>query len=253
MAIYETEALVLHRVDFSNTSQILDLFSRERGRVSVLAKGAREYSRRAFRLVDLLYHGRAIVFEKPSREIQILADFETITHFPGLGRRLDRYHAGLHLLNLLRRATRPEAAERRLFGLAVKALGRFAAASPDRLPGDVIAFDVRLLGLLGFAPVLDGCPECGRRHAPAAATCFRPAAGGCLCPACAPAAPPGRDLPLTGAGRRLLQQLGRLASADRDRLELEARPLAEARKTLNLALTWWLEAELPMLRYLLPP
>jgi DNA repair protein RecO (recombination protein O) len=250
--IFDTEALVLNRIDFSDTSQILDLLTRERGRMSVMAKGARQYHRRAYRLVDVLYHGRAIVLEKPSREVQILADFDTLEHFPGLRRELDRYHAGLHLLHLLRRGTRPEMADRRLFGLALKALRRFAGAAPERLAGEVIAFDVRFLGVLGLAPVLDRCPECGRPHAPNAGTRFRPQAGGALCGACAPSAASGRDLPLSGAGRRCIRELATLTGEDRDRLVPAAAPLREARKILNLALTWWLEADLPMLKYLAP-
>jgi len=250
--IQKTEALVLRKTDFSNTSQILDLFTLDRGRVSVMAKGTRSYGKRIYRLVDLLYHGQAIILEKASREVQILSDFETIDHFPGLRRHLDRFHAGLHVLHLLRRVTQPEAAERRLFSLAVRGLARFQSAPLERMPAETIAFDQRFLSVIGFRLVLTTCPLCGAPHRERDATTFQPLAGGAVCGRCRSSGK-GPSFPMSAAGRHLLLELSRLTGADRDRVDLAPSVIREVRKILNAALTSWLEAELPMLKYLVPP
>jgi len=249
--ILKTEALVLKRTDFSNTSQILDLFTLDRGRVPVLAKGARHYRKRVHRLIDLLYHGQAIILEKPTREVQILGDFETIDHFPGLRRHLDRFHAGLHVLHLLRRVTQPEAAEPRLFSLAVRGLTRFQSAPLERMPAETIAFDQRFLSVIGFRLVLACCPRCGVTHRERDATAFQPVAGGAVCDRCRSSGV-GPSLPMSAAGRGLLRELAQRTGADRDRVRLVSSVVLEVRKILNAALTSWLEAELPMLKYLVP-
>jgi len=248
---FKTEALVLNRTDFSNTSQIVDLFTCDHGRIPVIAKGVRQYRKRVHRLIDLLYRGNAIILEKSSREVQILSDFETLDHYPGLRRHLDRYHAGLHLLHCLRRATQPGGEDRRLFSLSVRALARIHSVPLDRLPAEILAFDFRFLAVIGYQQSLDSCPLCGTRHGPDEETRFTPTAGGCLCRRCGPRSP-GTSLPFSGQGRRLLIHLARLTGSDRDRVPLPLTDLREVRKILNIALTSLLEAKLPMLKYLLP-
>lgn len=252
MRIEKTEALVLRRTDFSETSQILDLFTRDRGRVAVMARGTRKYGKRAEHLVDLLYHGRAIILQKPSREVQVLTDFEVLHDFPGLRRHLDRYHTGLHVLHLLRRVTQRESPEPRLFGLGIRALDRFQTAPLARLAGEVIAFDYRFLALIGLQIPLARCPACGHGHPDDADTRFDPRAGGGLCRACA-AAGDSAGTPFPARARRLIRDLARLTADEREGIELEPGALRGARKILDLALTSGLEAKLPMLRYLVPP
>ncbi len=256
MRIHKTEALVLKRTDFSNTSQILDLFTRDRGRIPVMAKGTRRYGNRAYRLVDLLYRGNVILLEKSTREVQILSDFEPLNHYPGLRSDLERYHAGLHLLHCLRKATRPEGEDHRLYTLSVRALSRFESAPLERLPAEVLAFDFRFLAVIGFQLMLEHCPRCGVRHKPGSDTLFHAPSGGCICPRCRSG---GADtlsaslLTLSGEARSILLGLARLTGSDRDRVPLPRARVLELRKILNTALTSWLEAELPMLKYLLPP
>ena len=252
MPMIQTDALILDRTDFSNTSQILDIFTRDHGRVAALAKGIRQYGKRAYRVLDLLYHGRALILTRASREVQILTDFDIVDHFPGLRKHLPRYLVALHLLHLLRRALRPEAPEPRLFTLTLKALQRFSTAPEGRLPADVLAFDCRFLALLGFQLVLDRCPHCARMHAPGDPTVFVASAGGCVCLPCRNTGtqPAHRPILFSAAGRRLLRELALRSGLDRDQVKLTRAPVNEARKILNTALTSCLEAELPMLKYL---
>lgn len=251
MRIHKTEALVLKRTDFSNTSQIVDLFTQDRGRIPVMAKGTRRYGNRAFRLVDLLYRGNVILLEKSTREVQILSDFEPLDHYPGLRCGLERYHAGLHLLHCLRKATRPEGEDRRLYSLSLRALSRFESAPLERLPAEIMAFDYRFLAVIGFQLMLERCPRCGVRHEAGADAYFHPRSGGCICRRCRSGCAEAVST-FSGAGRSILLHLARLTGADRDRVPLTRPRIRELRKILNTALTSWLEAELPMLKYLLP-
>ena len=55
MPIEHSEAIVIRTIDFSETSLILTLFSREFGKVRGIAKGARQLKNSFDSALDLLY------------------------------------------------------------------------------------------------------------------------------------------------------------------------------------------------------
>ena len=57
MPLVETDAIVLHAFDYSETSRILRLATRDAGVQSVLARGARRYRSKVGTAVDLFAQG----------------------------------------------------------------------------------------------------------------------------------------------------------------------------------------------------
>ncbi len=61
MALISDRAIVLRRLDYSETSQILALFTREYGQVRVIAKGIKRSTRSRFAVgIDLLEVGQVV-------------------------------------------------------------------------------------------------------------------------------------------------------------------------------------------------
>ena len=86
LGVNQTEAILLHSRNYSETSLICELFTRKHGRVSVIAKGARSKKNKFQNiaapniLASVNYSGKS--------ELKTLVSWEEITHFSILGKNL---------------------------------------------------------------------------------------------------------------------------------------------------------------------
>ena len=83
-ALAETEALVLRRFDYSETSQIARLYTRSDGRLSVIAKGIKRPNRDLQGPLDLLCLADVAFAGGPETELLVLRRYHVVTGFPGL-------------------------------------------------------------------------------------------------------------------------------------------------------------------------
>ena len=81
--IIKTEAIVLSKLDYRDTSKIANLFTEDFGKISVIIKGARSPKSKTGKIVDPLNHIRIVYYNKESRDLQLISDAESINYFPG--------------------------------------------------------------------------------------------------------------------------------------------------------------------------
>ncbi len=152
------DAYVLHRYDWSETSLILDLFTRGRGRIAVAAKGAkRPYSQ--LRSVLLPFQRIAATIGRQAEEAQ--ADIVTLRSAEWAG--LDatpvlppaRLFAGFYLNELLMRLLARGDAHPALFDAYAATLRSLATADEFGEQIGLRAFELVLLKVIGLLPELD--------------------------------------------------------------------------------------------------
>ncbi len=190
-----TDAIVLHILDYSETSRILRLATREAGMVSVLARGARRSRSRFGSALDLFAEGVAQLSLRESRDLQTLAGFDVVRSHPELGANLERFAAASALAELVLRFGTEEGSAT-LFEVLSHALADIAAASPQDAREAGLAAAWRLVAELGFAPAVFVCGACHTELRTAGPLTFSTAVGGALCERCARLYPPGRTLPV---------------------------------------------------------
>jgi DNA repair protein RecO (recombination protein O) len=194
MALLTSEAIVLHAFDYSETSRILRLATREGGVVSVLARGARRSRTRFGTALDLFAQGAAEIHFREGRDLQTLAAFDVSRQRASLGEDLGRFAGASALAELvLRFAT--DAAHPELFDALAASFDDLAAARGDRATEVALAGSWRLVAELGFSPALELCAACHAEVDPRVDLPFSHTAGGVLCSRCAPMYSPGRVLP----------------------------------------------------------
>jgi DNA repair protein RecO (recombination protein O) len=76
---YWTEAIVLRRTDFGEADRLLTVFTPERGKIKLIAKGARRPTSRKSGHVELFSHGQFLV--AVGRELDIITQAETLEPF----------------------------------------------------------------------------------------------------------------------------------------------------------------------------
>lgn len=139
---------VLHTYPYKETSLIVEAFTRRFGRVALLARGARR-PRSALRGVLLSFHPLRLSWSGAS-DLATLIGAEWAGGTPLLGGRglMCGFYVNELLLKLLPRDDPHEA----LFDVYAEALGGLASGD---VPAVLRAFEKRLLGELGYAPLLE--------------------------------------------------------------------------------------------------
>jgi DNA repair protein RecO (recombination protein O) len=205
-----TDALVLHALDYRETSRIVRLVTREAGVVSAVARGAKRPKSRFGAALDLFASGAAQLVMNPTRDLHTLHAFDAAHARPGLAGSLDRFAAASAIAELCLRFGR-ESETGALYDAAVTALDDVASATGEEVTSVGLAGAWRLVGEFGFAPSLDSCALCHSSIPDAADVTFHHRAGGALCSACARNSRGGRKLP--AAARETLATWARGESA----------------------------------------
>ena len=161
MAILSTPAIVLRRINHSETSLICTLYTRDYGKMPVIAKGARRQKSPFAGLLDLMSYLDVVVYTKESREIQTLSEAEYVRPFNRLQQDMDRASIGMVILETIQQAIVGEEPHPELFDLTVKTL---TALNDD--PGREIDllwwFHLHFASLAGYEPQFKRCYRCGR-------------------------------------------------------------------------------------------
>jgi DNA repair protein RecO (recombination protein O) len=194
MPLLVTDAVVLHAFNYSETSRILRLATREAGVQSVLARGARRSQRRYGSALDLFAGGSAQIYTKVGRDLHNLASFDVTRSRPTLAADLERFTGASAVAELMLRFAR-EDANAGLYDALVAALDAISAAPPERAREAALAGAWHLVAELGFAPSVDVCSSCHTDIAGGDAAMFSHPAGGVLCARCARRVPGSRNLP----------------------------------------------------------
>ena len=190
-----TPAIVLHAFDYSETSRIVRLATRDAGVQSALARGARRSRSRFGSAFGLFAEGVAQLHVKEGRELQTLGAFDVMRVRPELGTDLGRFAGASAVAELVLRFGTENEANESLFDALVAALAAIAAAEPALAMEAALGGAWHLVAQLGFAPSVTSCGAC---HAPVSAEddlLFSLSAGGVLCGACAAGYSGGRLLP----------------------------------------------------------
>lgn len=184
MATQTDDALVLRLTEFSESSQIVTLLTRQSGLLRLIARGIRRGTRTRFASgLDLLEIGE--LSYAPARgdaQLGTLAGWLQRDALPGLRAAGPALYSGLYLAELLAALLEEQDPAPGLFEDAVGSLRALAAGASAGLT--VVHFQHALLRAIGYAPSLDRCVSCGHAAPHAADAYFSAAAGGMLCRDC---------------------------------------------------------------------
>lgn len=198
--LQKAEVIVLKRHDYGEADRVITVYSRERGKFALIAKGVRRIASRKAGHVELFTHARMVLAE--GRNLDVLTQVEMIDAFPRLRDDLVRTTYAYHMAELVDRFEEEDHASPATFQLLRDCL----AAVGDADDPSIIAryFELHYLSLIGYRPHLFDCAVCGQALEQGDAV-FSPDAGGVVCSSCAPAV--ADALPLDDAAFRVLRFL----------------------------------------------
>lgn len=149
--IADEPAYVLHRYDWSETSLILEVFTRQHGRVALAAKGVKRPTS-SFRPVLLPLQPLAISYGGEG-DVRTLKGAEWVGgHVMPTGEAL---LSGYYLNELLMRLLARDDPHPVLFDVYVATVRLLASGEPEALQWALRGFELLLLRQLGYLPALD--------------------------------------------------------------------------------------------------
>ena len=153
-SIIRTEAVVLRSLDYGETSQIVTLFTREKGKIGVMAKGARRPKSSFGATLQPMAYTQVVFYYKPTRTLQTLSESSHVESFHSLRRDLKSITVGLRIVELVDALMEEEDAQPEVFALLVRTL-RQLDATETRVTNLWPYAQLRLARMLGVAPAVE--------------------------------------------------------------------------------------------------
>jgi len=180
MALHKTDALVISRFDFRETSLIVNFYTRHFGKISGILKGIREDPRKFASPLETFSFNDIIFYKKASTNLHLVSHCELKDNFNALRHDVSRMGMGSIMIELVDSIMPLEDKNEAVFDLTAASLKELETTyNPDKV---LTIFKIKILSLSGFEPHFDSCVSCDSKVI--GESKFSLSLGGLLCAGC---------------------------------------------------------------------
>ncbi len=156
-------AICLRGVNYSETSQVVTLFTRDNGKVAAMARGSRRTKSSFDGPIEVFSFGEVMFIIKESGgQLAMLTEFSQRPQFRGFQKSLYMLNAALFAAELTEKFLEDHDPHPNLFDKFQKFLETLQQTdSESMILAWLILYQLRLLEDTGIAPMLDACVNCG--------------------------------------------------------------------------------------------
>ncbi len=161
--IIKTEAVVLSKLNYGDSSSIVSLFTKEYGKLSAMLKGGRNPKSKLSLIVDPINYLEVIFYNNPSRDLQILSNADIKAHFPKIKEDLDKLKYAHSVIELVKNLSVEHEVNKKLFSGIVRILELMS----DGKENPAVSFGrffLFFLKELGYEFQLKKCASCGKTN-----------------------------------------------------------------------------------------
>lgn len=241
--VYRIQAIVLARRDWGEADRLLTLFTADKGKLRVLAPGARKPTSRKSGHVELFSLGNFMLAQ--ARTFDKVTQAETVSYRAELREDLERVSAAYILVELVDRFLEERDENALVFDLLNTALDALSSGAPVALV--LRFFEMKLLGYVGYQPQLYHCQGCGEELQPVAQY-YYPAEASVVCPDCALSIP--LLLPISVDALKIMRFLQTSSWVTAQRLTLTTALEAELERLLHRTVATLLERDVNAIKFM---
>lgn len=175
---FKTKALVLHEMQIGDYDKRLILLTKEYGKLTVFAKGAKKSNSKFLSVSQLFCYGDYHLFK--GRNSYNLNKAELIDSFHNIRKSIEGLSCGLYILEFLEYVSMENHNEENLLKLAIYTLKQI---EKERIKLELIIsiFEIKLLSLTGYLPWTQSCVICNSNEE---LISFSVKSGGAVCNNC---------------------------------------------------------------------
>ena len=153
-----TTGLVLRETAYKDSSKILTVLTGDEGKLTVSARGALRKNSRLVSVTQLLAFSEMTLYS--NRDRWTLTEAHSLEQFIGLRGELELLSLGTYFAELTEAAADEDSPTPELLSLCLNAL--YALSERIKTPEYIKpAFELRLMSLCGYAPLISHCAVCG--------------------------------------------------------------------------------------------
>lgn len=222
--LHKGEGIIIRTIDYGETNKITTMFTREFGKLSLFARGAKKTRSRLSPVSQLFTYGNYLFFS--GKGMGTLRQGEVIHAFRSLHEDVFRTAYAAYIAELLDKLTDEKESNPHLFELLAQSL-HFMDEGTD---AEVVSFifETKMLAVAGIRPELNGCAHCGTKDGPFV---FSVKEGGLLCLPCKPYDP--HHFQLSEASAKLLRLFLYMDIRRLGRVSLKKETKQEMKKILS--------------------
>jgi len=198
------EAVVIRTLDYGESHKIVVLLSREAGKISVMARGARKTRSRLAAVTQLFTYGEFSYYQSAHGQMGTLSDGDILASRHLLRSDLHKSAYAAYCAELVDRLVGDREGSAFLFAQFLAALEALEQGKDEQIVARL--FELRMLDEAGYALSLERCASCGGE---ADQPVLHPASGGSLCSACSRPVRGGL-MPVSDKSFRLLKLMQKL-------------------------------------------
>jgi len=129
--IIKTQAIVLRRINFGDSSKIATFYSEDFGKISAIIKGARSPKSKIGLLIDTTNLVQIVLYKKETRNLQIVSDVDLIKSYSRIRDDYEKFKYASSILELLTSLTLENENNKKLFDGTVKILALLDGAGDN--------------------------------------------------------------------------------------------------------------------------
>ena len=159
LAVIDAEGIVTKETKYGDSSRILTMITRDKGKISVLAGNVRRGKSGLLSATSLFSHSRFTLFKSGSSSLYKLNEGELITPFSELRISLEKTAFASYFCEVTNYIVQDEAEDFEQFDLLLRSM--YMLCKSEELEKIKAVFEFRALTSSGLLPDLSQCGECG--------------------------------------------------------------------------------------------
>ena len=152
-----SEAIILRKFPFRDSDYIVNLFTKDSGKISGIARNAKNSTKRFGGRLEPFVHLR-VSLKETGRDFKMIQDTETIEVFPKFIEDIELFSLGNIILETTDALTPKDSPNEELFNLLIETFSNLNSKQSP-LPA-VLQFQFQALSISGYEPNIYTCAKC---------------------------------------------------------------------------------------------
>lgn len=177
MNLEEVTGIIVNETNYGETSKILNVITKEKGLISVMAKGCKNLKSPLRSVSSKLTYGTFIIYYKENK-ISTLKEISVLDNFKNLKKDITSISYAAYMLELSEGVIKQNN-DPRIFDLLIQSLKKIDEGFDPLVIMNIL--ELKYLEFLGVMPIIDSCAMCGKKTGIVTLSSYR---GGYVCKDC---------------------------------------------------------------------
>ncbi|MFZ7119897.1 MAG: DNA repair protein RecO [Eubacteriaceae bacterium] len=162
MALEKASGIVIKKTNLGDNDLIITIFTKEKGKIQVVAKGAKKVKSKFIGSTQLFSYSNFVYYT--GKSFNYLSQSELIESFYNIRKDLEKLSVATYLIEIINLAFEEEDKDERVLNLVLYSLNTINRLKIKSSKYILLAYQLKMMGLMGYAPNLHHCSKCLKEY-----------------------------------------------------------------------------------------